>query len=224
MVDKIKLAVVDGREAKGLGRREVLQGLMGSVGAGFAIPALAATHPMHQHLKDHAKVAKADAKASAPGAKPEFLDAHQLETLVSLAERIVPGSTRAKVAPFIDQLLAVDSRETQKEFLNSLGIFEGESISRYGHPWKALTEAQQVELLTVASTGEASQQRGWMGGSGGRPEPPKPLTTLRDHFDHLKGWIMGAYYSSEIGMRELGWTGNMFFTSFPGCEHPGGHS
>ena len=34
---------------------------------------------------------------------------------------------------------------------------------------------------------------------------------------------MGAYYSSEIGMRELGWTENRFFASFPGCTHPGGH-
>ena len=47
--------------------------------------------------------------------------------------------------------------------------------------------------------------------------------TLRDHFDLLKGWIAGAYYSSEIGMRELGWTGNVVFAEFPGCQHPGGH-
>jgi len=51
------------------------------------------------------------------------------------------------------------------------------------------------------------------------PQPP----TLRDHFEHLKGWIVGAYYSSEIGMRELGWTGNVFYAGFPGCPHPGGH-
>jgi hypothetical protein len=49
-----------------------------------------------------------------------------------------------------------------------------------------------------------------------------PLT-LRDHFDLLKGRIAGAYYSSEIGMRELGWTGNVVHATFPGCDHPGGH-
>ena len=47
---------------------------------------------------------------------------------------------------------------------------------------------------------------------------------LRDHFDHLKGWIVGAHYSSEQGMRELGWTGQSFFTSFPDCPHPGKHA
>lgn len=190
-------------------RREVLQRLMGALGAGFAMPALAATHPMTQHLKDHARVAAADARASA-GAKPEFLDAHQLETLVSLAERILPGSTGAKVAPFIDQLLSVDTKDNQHGFLSALGALEDESIARYQRPWKALGGAQQVELLTSASTGKPS------------PEPKEPQT-LRDRFEHLKGWIVGAYYSSEIGMRELGWTGDVFFEGFPGCQHPGGH-
>jgi hypothetical protein len=49
------------------------------------------------------------------------------------------------------------------------------------------------------------------------------MTTIRDHFENLKGWISGAFYTSEIGMRELGWTGEMFFQSLPGCEHQGGH-
>jgi len=38
-------------------------------------------------------------------------------------------------------------------------------------------------------------------------------------FENLKGWISGAYYSSEMGMRELGWTEDRVFGSFPGCEH-----
>ena len=35
------------------------------------------------------------------------------------------------------------------------------------------------------------------------------------------GWmfISGAYYSSEPGMRELGWTGNVMHEKFAGCEH-----
>ena len=178
---------------RGVGRREVLQGLMASLGAGFSLPSLAAGHPMRGHLQDHARVAAADAKASA-GAKPAFLDADQLEALVQLAERIVPGSTGARVAPFIDQLLAVDTPENQQAFLSALAVLGAGSL----------------ELLTQASTDNPA----------GATEPP----TLRDRFEHLKGWIVGAYYSSEIGMRELGWTGNVFYASFPGCEHPGGHN
>ncbi len=221
MGDELKRAVLP-MVGKGLGRREVLQGLMGSVGAGFALPALAETHPMQGHLKDHAKVAAADAKAGASPSRPAFLDAHQLATLVSLAEVVVPGSTRAKVAAFVDQLLAVDTSQHQKDFLSALGAIEGESIARFAHPWKALAVPQQVELLTAAFAAAPSRSPSGPGGpsSAGTPQPP---VNLRDHADALKGWIVGAYYSSEIGMRELGWTENMFFASFPGCEHPGGH-
>ncbi len=203
-------------------RREILQGLLVGVGASSSLPALAHAHPMQAHLKDPAKVAAAGAKAKAPLATPEFLDAHQLETLTSLAERIVPGSTEARVAPFIDQLLAVDTQTSQREFLNVLGVIEGESIARHSHPWLGLTPSQQLELLEAVSTAAPAKKEDG-GPSDASPAESSAPPTLRDRFDHLKSWIVGAYYSSEMGMRELGWTGNTFFASFPGCEHPDGH-
>lgn len=225
MGERVKLPVVSGTP-KSIGRREVLQGLMGVAGAGLALPGVAEHHPVRGHLANHDRVAKADARASVAGAKPVFLDAHQMETLTSLAERIVPGSTRARVAPFVDQLLAVDTHGNQRKFVSALGWIDGEAAARYEHPWKALTEAQQVELLTAVSTADpARKPHFWVRGEAVIVPPPLPdvLPTARDRFDELKGWIAGAYYSSEIGMRELGWTGQTFFASFPGCEHPGGH-
>ena len=209
-------------DPSGPGRRAVLQGLLGGVGAGLALPLGAETHPVHQHLADVAKVDRAKAQTKDAAWKPEFLDAHQFATLSALAERILPGSVASGSDRFIDQLLAVDSRENQGRFLTALGAFEGESRTRFGRPWKALTEAQQVEVLTAASTmaAEAPPRQG-------RAPAPKPgpgQVGLRDQFDHLKGWIVGAHYSSEAGMRELGWTGQSFFTSFPDCPHPGKHA
>ena len=131
--------------------------------------------------------------------------ATEVRSRESLAERIVPGSTRAKVSEFVDQLLVVDSPENQRKFLGALGAFDGQAFKRASRPWVQLTEADQMAILTEASTLEAG-------------------TSLRDQFDLLKGWIAGAYYSSEIGMKELGWTGVSLFQSYPGCEHPGGHS
>jgi Gluconate 2-dehydrogenase subunit 3 len=199
------------RATVGIGRREMLQNLFGGVGAGLALPALADghTHPMAEHAEHQTRVATADRKSKATAYKPEFLDAHQMQTLEVIAERIVPGSTSAKVAPFIDQLLAVDNDNSQRRFLSAMGGFDMHATSTFSKPWKSLTPAQQNELLTEASTAEA-------GGRNGK-------VTIRDHFDNLKGWISGAYYSSEIGMRELGWTGNMFFESLPGCTHADGH-
>jgi hypothetical protein len=211
-----------------LPRRSVLQMLAGTAVAG-AIPAVATGHPILRHLADEAAVAQAQARSSAAGWKPEFLDQHQFETLQSIAERLLPGASRAGASEFVDQLLAVDSQEDRRRFLSALGAFEGRALQRAGRPWKELTESDQHAILTEASTMAPGTppDKPW---TRGEPILPPPETsgptrvTLRDHFDLLKGWIAGAYYSSEIGMKELGWTGNVFFESYPGCEHPGGHA
>ncbi len=209
-------------------RREMLQALAASLGAGAIVPGLAADH-LHRHLAVPGAVEQADVKSKAAAYKPAFLDAHQLATVASLAERLVPGASRANTAEFIDQLLAADSHDDQRAFLVALGAVEGQALARGRRPWIKLTDAEQIAILTDASTMAPSEAppKPWTRGepvSYGRvPEPPAPLT-LRDHFDLLKRWIAGAYYSSEIGMKELGWTGNVVHPAFPGCDHPGGHA
>ena len=206
----------------------MLQLLVTSVGAGAAVPGFAADHHLSRHVANP-KLEQADAKSKTGVYKPEFLDPHQFDTLQSLAEQIVPGSKRAKVSEFVDQLLAVDSSEDQRSFLSALGAFEGRAMARAARPWKQLTNADQIAILIEASTMASGRppERPWTKGDplpSRSAAPPVFTLTLRDHFDLLKGWIAGAYYSSEIGMRELGWTGNVIRQTFPGCEHPGGHA
>jgi hypothetical protein len=213
-----------------VGRRALLQTLVGGAGLGLALPSLGESHPMHEHLHDQARVSAADAKAKTAAWKPAFLDAHQVETVTILSEQIVPGSTKAKSAQFIDALLSVDTEQRQRRFLQALGAFEGMAITHAQKPWKSLTEADRTTLLTKASTADPGRPEGGAAG-GARPASAagagtpaaEPAVTIRDQFDHLKGWISGAYYSSEIGMRELGWTGNVFFDKFTGCQHGGSH-
>jgi hypothetical protein len=150
--------------------------------------------------------------------------------LLLLAERLVPNSGKAQVNRFIDLLLSVDTAETRQRFSESLAVFDRESTSRFGHAFKDIPEARQDELLTVfsAATPSLGRKRSRRGHSEEDARPEKPSAesrlTLRDHFENLKTWVTGAYYSSETGMRELGWTGTHFFPDFPGCEHPDGHS
>jgi hypothetical protein len=189
--------------------------MFAAFGGVLAFPLVSSAHPIQQHLRDAAGVASADQKANAAAYTPEFLDPHQFATLQTLAERIVPGSTQARSSEFIDQLLVVADASDQKAFLQALGAFEGLAIERARQPWKALSPEQQIELLTLAAAEKP--------GASAEHATASSHPTLRDHFEQLKGWIVGAYYSSEIGMRELGWTGNFFFRTFPGCEHPDGH-
>src|SRR3954452_8217794 len=149
----------------GIGRRALLQSLAGGIGAGLVLPGIAdAQHPVHQHLADQAKTATATKKAAAAAYKPEFLDEHQLATLESLAERIVPGSTKAKVARFVDQLVLVDTAASQRSLLGALGAFDMLAVQNHQKPWKSLTAAEQDALLTTASTAESGKGPAPMGG------------------------------------------------------------
>jgi hypothetical protein len=201
----IPLHPVTETSSDGIPRRAALQALL-SGAAAFALPtAIDAQHPIHQHLSNPAAIAQAQQRAAVAPAAPAFLDAHQAKTLDVLAEAIVPGSTGAKVGPFIDQLLAVDSGANQRAFVGALGAFDMIAINRHGKTWIGITGAQQDALLREASTADAK------------------TSAFSGHFQNLKDWIAGAYYSSEIGMRELGWDGNVFHAQLPGCTHPGGH-
>jgi hypothetical protein len=191
--------------ANAVPRRVALQALLSGAGAGFVLPSSAeAQHPMYRHLSTPGVIEEAQ-KAAVAASTPEFLDAHQAKTLEALAEAIVPGSTAAKVAPFLDQLLAVESDKNQRAFLGALGAFDMAAVAKYGKAWIGIAASEQDALLRDASTADAK------------------ASAIRDHFENLKEWIVGAYYSSEMGMRELGWTGNVFHQELPGCTHPDGH-
>jgi Gluconate 2-dehydrogenase subunit 3 len=220
--------VADEREKGALvGRRRLLKGLAGGAGAALSWPAFATEHPIHKHLENDAALDAARAAGETPGAPPEFFDPHELETFASLAERIVPGSGAAQVAPFVDRLVGVDTPENRKELLQSIGAFDGAAIARHGHPWKALSQEQQVAILTEAAAMAPSRPSGgrWSSQPSNAPTAdPAVRRTLRDSFESIKGWVVGAYYSSETGLREMGYTGNVFFESYPGCPHPDGHA
>lgn len=198
----------------GLTRRQVVQRLLAGVGAGAAWPLIAPGHPICELLRNDAILDEAEKLAEANW-KPVFLSPQQNETLIAIAESIVPGSTKARVSRFIDLLLSVDKAEHQRNFVESLSALNREAVKRFSKAFPALDEKQKNVLLTDASTKPPN------------PEDSKPRTggkqILYGHFENLKGWISGAYYSSEMGMQELGWTGNYAFEKFPGCEHPGEH-
>ncbi len=197
----------------GINRRQMVRRLVMAGGAGFALPAIAEGHPAGKPLVNQGVAAETGAKAAKANWAPAFLDQHQSDTLAVMAELIIPGSSEAQVNRFIDLLLSVDTQETQKKFIASLSAFEAESLRRFSHPFKDLSETQQNEILTSAS----------MAGHGQAAEGQPLQATMRDHFENIKGWVAGAYFSSEVGMKEMGWTGQVYFTSFPGCQESSEH-
>jgi Gluconate 2-dehydrogenase subunit 3 len=178
--------------------------LLAGIAAGAALPLGTAAHPIWKHFEDEHLMSLRDAAKG----KLHFLSAEQFESLSALAEAIVPGSTRANVASFIDLLLSVEEKKHQMEFLGSLATLETESNKRYEKRFPALSVIERNELLTAVSTS---------------PKAANSEHALHDAFESLKEWISGGYYSSEVGMRELGWTPDRVFAEFPGCSYDEGH-
>src|SRR2546430_17314105 len=212
MGTKSALTVINDRAAGvQLSRREMVRRLA----AGAAWPLVAASHPIRELLRNDAVLDEVE-KLAAADWKPLVLSARQNESLIAIAESIVPGSTEAQVNRFIDLLLSVDTPERQKSFVDSLAAFESESKKRFAKYFPALDESQKIQLLTDASATLAKE-------NSGDADAGETPAAFHQHFENLKGWVSGAYYSSEVGMKELGWTSDRVFASFAGCEHPEGH-
>lgn len=225
-VDELSVIGQKKSESRSLTRREVVQRLLVGGSAALALPFVAAGHPIREHLANAWMLDEAEAKLAGDDWKPLFLNAQQNEDLVALAEAIVPGATKAEVNRFIDLLLSVETAGNQKKFVAALTAFEEESRKEFGKQFSKLDDKQQVDVLTKA----AQEKNGTAGdaddGDDDESESSsksEPAADLHQHFLNIKNWVSGAHYSSEIGMRELGWTLDRVFASYPVCEHEAGH-
>ena len=157
---------------------------------------------------------------SAPNWKPLFLDEHQNETLIVLCDLIIPatdtpGAKEALANRYIDLVLAAETQEKQRAFLNSLSYVDGESMRRFKTAFRYAKREDQDDLLhSIAYSRNGSN---WTGESESAPD------VGHGHFEALKGRISMAYYSSQMGAKELGWDGAFAHGPYEGCSHPEGN-
>lgn len=162
------------------------------------------------YLSDSAAEAFAGIQAANAAPKPVFLTAAQYAAVDAVAETIIPsddhspGARAARVADYIDLLLAESDRETQQTWTAGLAALDEASQRRFRAPYARLTPAQMVELLTDISRNEFNAQ-----------------TPLDRFFKTTKDATVRGYYTSEIGIhKELAYKGNQFLREFVGCTHP----
>jgi Gluconate 2-dehydrogenase subunit 3 len=197
------ISILHKKPAGTMSRRELAQNLLSGIAAGIFCPALSPLHPIHEHLRNAMLLDSSDEILASGNYRPAFLSPSQLSTLDTISEAIVPGSHKAQSAKFIDLLLSVDAAKTQQAFTDSLAALETAAGQTFHKNIVLLANGEVSELLKAASAKESGNQK---------------------HFENLKEWAVGAYYSSEIGMRELGWTPDRVFTSYPVCAHVESHS
>ena len=164
---------------------------------GVVAPTLVAQEHNHPGMED-----AGEQKGAAPWA-PRFFSAEQNATLIALGERIIPGSTAALCNRLIDSILLIDSEKNKTTLLHSLAAFDNEARERHHQPFRELSSVQQDAILTTASRAGAP---------------------LHQPFETTKEWMADAYWTSQTGLRELGWTGRLAWASFPNCGNPHPHN
>ena len=145
--------------------------------------------------------------ASGAAWTPKVLSPAQNDTVVALAEIIIPqtdtaGSTKARVNEFIDGVLADATPANRQQFLGGLAWLDAHTTEAHGAAFTKLPPDQQLAVVTALSTFS-------------------PDTPGSDFFKAIKSLTVTGYYTSEIGMKEeIGDDGMMFFAEFTGCTHP----
>lgn len=149
-----------------------------------------------------------------PDWAPVFLNAQQNETLLALSEAIIPatdtpGAKDAYVNRFLDLLMSALPSETQREFLDSLTWFDTGAMARYKASFVSLSDQQKQDLLNLVAWPHTHVRWGETDAN----------FDGHEHFERMKKWIASAYYSSPVGLKEMGWDGWPARGIFKGCEH-----
>jgi gluconate 2-dehydrogenase gamma chain len=150
------------------------------------------------------------ASAKAAPWVPKALSPAQNQAVIALSEAIIPqtdtaGAAKAGVNQFIDAVIADAAPAERQKFLDGLAWIDARSMRDAGAPFAKATPAQQNALLTALS-------------SAGTPTADDAPGA--EFFTAIKSLTITGYYTSEVGMREeMGDTGQMFFTEYPGCTH-----
>jgi hypothetical protein len=85
-----------------------------------------------------------------------------------------------------------------------LAWFDSEARRWHGRPFTLLDESRQLGLVSAVSDE--------------RPDRRTENAGTR-FFSYLKERVIDGFYTSRAGLDELGYRGNAFYASPPGCEH-----
>jgi hypothetical protein len=145
--------------------------------------------------------------AAPPKAAGAFFTADELTLVDVISEMIIPadahspGAGAAGVAAFIDRQLAEAFDPKDKDtWREGLGLVDRLSREASGKTFAQATDTERTAVLTRMAQNEAN--------------PGKPEEIF---FKDLKGRVVFAYYTSEIGIKqEMEYKGNTYLDQFVG--------
>ena len=190
---------------RNISRRDVLRSLTIGVTAGSVlsvIPVEAAEHV-------HKLIAKEKAADAAGKYTPKFFSADQYKTLNVLCDAIFPadadsgGAIEAGAPEFID-LLTSENPDYKLTLGGGIMWLDSTCKDRYGAGFSSSSEQQQKEILDlIAYRKNANASPG--------------LSQGVEFFSFLRNLTADGFFTSEIGIKHLGYIGNTHLKEFPGC-------
>ncbi len=188
-----------------ISRRDILRTLAVTAAGGTVlqvIPAKAAAY-VHQMVRKE--------KAAAPAGKytPKYFSAAQYATLIALCDAIIPkdeksgGAVEAGAPEFID-LLTSENEKYQLRLGGGLFWLDGFCSDRYGKVFLECAPEQKKEVLDLIAFRKNAKQ-------------DSALSQGVAFFAFLRRLTCDGFYTSKIGVADLGYIGNTSLHEFPGC-------
>jgi gluconate 2-dehydrogenase gamma chain len=190
---------------KSISRRNILKSLtMGAMASSVlrVIPLEAAEYAHHM-------VAAEKAAAPTGAYTPKFFQARQYKTLQALCQTIIPsdadsgGAMEAGAPEFID-LLTSENPKYQLKLGGGIMWLDAECSDRYGKTYLDCAPEQQKEVLDLIAYRK-------------NVEKDTNLSPGVEFFALLREMTADGFFTSQIGIKYLGYIGNTYLLSFNGC-------
>jgi len=188
-----------------ISRRDVLRTLAVGAAAGSVLQVIPAEAAAYIHQTVH------NEKSRSPTGKysPKYFSATQYAALVVLCDMIIPkdersgGALEAGAPEFID-LLTSENEKYQHKLGGGLAWLDNFCIDRYGKVFLDSSPEQKKEVLDLIAFRKNAKQ-----------DPSRgPGVSF---FSFLRNLTCDGYYTSKIGIADLGYIGNTSVHEFPGC-------
>ncbi len=189
---------------KQISRRDVLKSLSKGVVAGSVLRVIPAEAAKYAHA-----LIQTDKAAGHGVYKPKYFSLHQFKTVQALCHAIIPpdekssGALEAGAPEFID-LLTSENPEYQLKLGGGLMWLDGACTDRFGKAYLDCTPEQQKSLLDLIAFRKSA-------------ESDRSLSQGVEFFSLLRNLTADGYFTSEIGIKDLGYVGNTYLKEFPGC-------
>ena len=187
----------------GLSRRDILKALA----AGAAATSVLRVIPLQAAEAAHHMVAAE--KAATKVYAPKYFSTHEYKTLEAVCQTIIPadadsgGAIEAGAPEFID-LLTSENPEYQLKLGGGLMWLDETCSDRYGKIFLDCSAEQQNEVVD-----KIAYRRNAIADTS--------LSQGVAFFSFLRNMTADGFFTSEIGVKYLGYMGSAFLKEFPGC-------